>query len=150
MSPLFVNQMRNRRLKPDFIDDRRAHFADQAPRLGVGLANKLHGRLVGFLRLFRGVLPKGIVSLKLHARSGKILGQPVVNLVGDDLPFVVAGLEHSPERLPLPLQGILGFPPFRRVAKEAYHAGRPVVDNPAGRDIGIEHASVFSHQGNVR
>ena len=75
----------------------------------MGLTNKLHGSLVGFLRFVRGVLSQGIVSLKLHPRSGEILGQPVVNLVGDDLPFVVAGLEHSPKRLPLPLQSLLGL-----------------------------------------
>ena len=52
------------------------------------------------------------MSLKLHDRSGKILGQPVVNLVGYGLPFVVAGLEHSPERLPFPLQSLLGLSAF--------------------------------------
>ncbi len=48
------------------------------------------------------------MSLKLHGRTAKILGQSVVNLVGDGLPFVIASLEHSPERLPLPFQSLLG------------------------------------------
>ena len=48
------------------------------------------------------------MNLKLHPRTGKILGQPIVDLVGYGLPFVVAGLEHSPERLPFPLQSLFG------------------------------------------
>ena len=31
-----------------------------------------------------------------------------MNFVGYGLPFVVAGLEHSPERLSFPLEGLLG------------------------------------------
>ena len=73
----------------------------------MGLTNKPHRYIVGFLGFVRRVLFQGIIGLELHSRSGKILGQPVVNLVGNDLPFVVAGLEHSPKRLPFPLQGFL-------------------------------------------
>ena len=80
----------------------------RSPCLKVGLTNKLHGSLVGFCGFVGGVVSQGIVTLELHPRSGKILGQSVMNLVGNDPPFVVAGLEHSPKRLPLPLQGLLG------------------------------------------
>jgi hypothetical protein len=38
VSPLFVNQMRDCRLKPDLIDDRWPYFADQAACLSMGLA----------------------------------------------------------------------------------------------------------------
>ena len=85
----------------------------------MGLAYELRGCLVSFFRLFRVAVPKPIKYLKLHLRSGKILGQAVVNLVGDDLSFVVAGLEHSPERLSLPFQSLLCFVTFSNVVEKA-------------------------------
>ena len=47
-----------------------------------------------------------------------------MDLVGDDLPFVVAGLEHSPERLPLPLQSLLGLLAIRNVSMGTYESAR--------------------------
>jgi hypothetical protein len=95
--PLFVNQMRDGGLNPDLIDDGRANLAYQATCLRMGLAYELCGCVVSFSRLVRVTLPKPIENLKLHPRRGKVLSQPVVNLVGYGLPFVVASLEHSPK-----------------------------------------------------
>ena len=35
-----------------------------------------------------------IESLELHDRPGQLLGQPVVDFVGDELPFVIAGVQQ--------------------------------------------------------
>ena len=97
-----------------------AYRADQTTCFQVGLTNKLHGGIVGFPRFLRGIFFENIMSLELHHGSGKILGQFVMNLVGYDLPFVVAGLEHFPKRLPLPLQSLLGPFAFRDVLTRTY------------------------------
>ena len=89
----------------------------------MGLSDEPHGRLVGFPGFDRRVLLQAVVGLELHHRRGKVLGQPVVNLVGDDLPFVVAGLEHLPQRLPFLLQYRFGLPAFRRSRKKQIRQG---------------------------
>ena len=58
-------------------------------------------------------------GLELHNGAGQLLGKPVVNLIGDHLPFVVAGLQQVPEGLLFSLQVLLGLLPGGNVLHEA-------------------------------
>ena len=47
-----------------------------------------------------GVLVLQVIeSLKLHDRPGQLLGKFIMDFVSDELPFVVAGLEHVPHAI---------------------------------------------------
>ena len=95
------------------VEDRGADSADQPAGFEMRLPHHLHARVVGGL----GVLGRGtlelLVGLELHHRGGQLLGQPVVDVVGDQLPFVIAGAEHVPERFSLPIDRFLGPRSFR-------------------------------------
>jgi hypothetical protein len=55
---------------------------------------------------------------------------------------VVAGLEHMPERLPLPLEGFLGLVTFGDVPKESDDARPLKVIQDVARDVGVEGGSI--------
>ena len=55
------------------------------------------------------------VDLELHDRPGQLLGQAVVDVVGDQLPFVVAGLQHVLQGSPFPFQRLPGLLVFGNV-----------------------------------
>ena len=107
------------------VEDRRPHAADQPPRFEMRLPHHLHARIVGG----PGVPGRGplglLVGLELDHRGGQLLGQPVVDVVGDQLPFVIAGAEHVPERSSLPIDGFLG-PRSLRVLFALADSLRPV------------------------
>ena len=67
-----------------------------------------------------------------------------MDVVGDGLPFVVAGLEHSPKRLPLPLQSLLGLLAFGDVTEDAHRTGPSIVNQEPADDLRIEYASILA------
>ena len=105
-----VDQMGDGGHDARFVEDRRPHAADEPPGLGVALAGAWPCRASKALAASFGfACLKMVVDLELHDRPGQLLGQSVVDVVGDQLPFVVAGLEHVLESSAFPLQGLLGL-----------------------------------------
>ena len=68
-----------------------------------------------------------------------------MNLVGYDLPFVVAGLEHLPEGLPFPLQCLFGLLASRDVLDQGNNmVNRSVVlAKRTGMDRGVDDAPIL-------
>ena len=77
-----------------FIEDRRPDPGDQAAGLKMPLLEHGHPCIESLRRLLRVLVLQVIESLELHDRPGQLLGQPVVDFVGDELPFVVAGVQQ--------------------------------------------------------
>ena len=74
-----------------------------------------HSGIVSLGRILGPCLLEMLIDIELHDRAGKVLGQAVVDFVGDQLPFVVAGLQQVPEGAMFPLQGFLGLLAFGNV-----------------------------------
>ena len=97
-----------------------------------------HGRpgRIGFCRLNRVLCPDIFGSLKVHGGSGQMLGQAIVDLVADQSPLVVAGLQQVLEGLPLALQGCLGLNALLHFLVKLFHRSgqlRPRVPTSHGR-----------------
>ena len=79
------------------IKNGRPHAAYQAPGLEMGLAEHGYAGVISFCGVLGYRLFEMIVDIELHDCPGQVLGQPIVDFVGDGLPFVVAGLQQMPE-----------------------------------------------------
>ena len=105
---LLVHKMGDGRHDARFVEDRRPDAGDQTAGLEMALLEHRHAGVVGLRRLFGlRVLQVG-EGLELHDRPGQLLGQSVVDFVGDELPFVVAGLQQVFEGAMFSLQCLLG------------------------------------------
>ena len=76
-----------------------------------------------------------VEGLKLHDRTGQLLGQSVVDLVGNHLAFVIAGLQEVIESPVFPLQGFVGSFSLRDVSNHGHDSiwlSRGVLDHGRG------------------
>ena len=101
---------------PGFIQNRRPYTAYQPPGLFMCLTQHGYRRVQRFRRLFRhDVLLIGI-GLELHDGPCQLLGQTIMDFVGNHLPFVVAGLEQVFEGTVLLSQRFVSLLAFGDVA----------------------------------
>ena len=141
--------MGNRRHDARFIQDRRPNAADQASGLEMRLPQHGDRGVIRFRRLLRLRVLLMPIGFELHDRPGQLLGKPVVDFIGDQLPFVVARLQQVLERAMLFLQRLLRLPSLRGVADKMDQAGPPIVGDPVRHDIHVHNAAVFPHKRDV-
>ena len=55
-----------------------------------------HSSIVSLCRILWLCLLEMLIDIELHDGTGKVLGQAVVDFVGDQLPFMVAGFQQVP------------------------------------------------------
>ena len=122
-SPFLIHEMSDGRDDPFLVEDRRTNAADQPSGLVVGLAEHRDCGMQGVGGLFGPGLPQMVEGIELHQCAGQLLRQSVMDLVGDQLPFVIAGLKKVPERSTFAFRGLLGPLAFGNVAEEADDAG---------------------------
>ena len=109
MADLFVDKMADSSHNAFLIEDRRSYAGDQAAGFEVALAKHRHCCMVGVgCLLWLGFLQM-VEGIELHDRPGQLLGQPVMDFVGDELPFVIAGLQKVLEVAVLLRQCLLGL-----------------------------------------
>jgi hypothetical protein len=113
----------------------------------LGLPQHLHARVVGHLRVGRLMLFQGLIGLQLHDGRRQLLGQAVVDFVGDQLALVIARPQHVPQRAPFALQRLVGLAAFGHVAEKGQEAGPAVEDDAVPGDVGVEDAPIFSEDG---
>ena len=84
-----------------------------------------HGQpgIVSLRRILGLLVFQVIESLELHDRPGQLLGQPVVDFVGDELPFVVAGVQQVLEVAVFLRQCLLGLLAIRDVSVRNLRVG---------------------------
>ena len=123
-----------------FIENRRPDPGNQAASLKMPLLEHGYARIESIRRLFGLRVLQMIVGLELHDRPGQLLSQPIVDFVGDKLPFVVAGSEHVPEVAVFPRQCFLGMLSIRNVFDQ--------FNEPLNMSIGTEDR-VGSDSGDV-
>ena len=108
---------------PRFVQDRRPQPADQPPRLVDGpgqTAGRRNRSLATPGRVAGERLAEGLEPVE---RTGKLLGEAVVNLVGHQPPLALLQFEHLPQQPLLLLEGLGGQALPGDVVEEAEHAG---------------------------
>ena len=90
---------------PQLVEGRRPEAADQPPRL-VGRRPQKTQTFAKFA-VFGRATQAMFAGLQLHHRPGEILGESVVNLIGDELPLAFLDLEQPPQQVSLVLQRLL-------------------------------------------
>ena len=107
---LFVHQILNGLDDAELVEHRRTQAADQPTGLVDGAADQLHARVKSFPRLGRIARERLAKGLQAEDCAGKLLGEAVVNLVGDQLAFLLVNVEQSPQQLLLFLDALGGQP----------------------------------------
>ena len=118
LAALFVNQMGDRLHHARFVENWRADAGNEASGLEMGLPQHHHAGLVGLDCILGALVVELLEDLELHDCPGQLLGQAVVDVVGDELPLVVARLQQMLEVEVLFRQGLLGLLALRDVAEE--------------------------------
>ncbi len=89
----FVHKMADSIHDAQLIKNRRSYTGNQTAGVGVGLLKHCRPRVIRLCRQFGLLVFQMIEGLELHDRPGQVLGQPVMDFVGDGLPLMVAGLQ---------------------------------------------------------
>ena len=82
---------------------------DEAAGFEMPLVQHGDARIVGFCRFAGFCFFEVVEDLELHDGAGQLLGQPVMNFISYQLPFMIAGLEQVFEGPVLFLQRLLGL-----------------------------------------
>ena len=119
-----MDKMGDGRHDARFVENRRPDTGDQTTGLEVALLEHGHPCIIRLCCLFGLRVLLVVVGLELHDRPGQLLGKPVMDVVGDQLPFVVAGLQQVLEGAMFSFQCLLGLFAIRNVSMRTDESAR--------------------------